>query len=108
LRNGELLGFAFADRHARKIIGRQGLQAETALAAAHLQALVFQEQADFGGIRQRTQDFLQLACPDGNRAIAVATGTWVVVVIWISMSVASKVRRSPFFSNSTLDRMGRV
>ena len=52
LRDRELPGFALADRHAWKIVRRQGLQAEAALAGAHLQTLVFQHQADFRVVRQ--------------------------------------------------------
>jgi len=76
LRNRELLGFAFIDRHAREIVGRQGLQAEPALATAYQQTLVFENQTDFGGIGQGAQDFLQLASAHSHCAIAITAGTF--------------------------------
>jgi len=72
LRNGELPGLAFADRHARKIIGRQGLQAEAALAGTDLQALVFEHQADVVRIGQRAKDFLQFAGANRHCAVTLA------------------------------------
>jgi hypothetical protein len=47
----------------RKVLGRQGLQVEAALAGFHLHPLLFENEADFRALRQRTQDLLQLAAP---------------------------------------------
>jgi len=74
LRHDQLLELAFGQRHAREIVGRQGLQAETAFASAHLQTLLFEHQADFT-FRQGAQDVLQLAGCDGHCAIFTFSGT---------------------------------
>ena len=74
LGDGDRFEVGFDRRHAREVFRRQGLQREPALAGAHQQALVFEVERDFGAVRQRAQDVLQLARPHRHRAVAVALG----------------------------------
>jgi hypothetical protein len=50
-----------------KVLGRQRLELETALAAAHLQALVRERHRDLAAFGQRAQDVEQLAGADRHR-----------------------------------------
>jgi hypothetical protein len=108
LRGGEVHGFAFRRGQARVVGGGQGLQLEAALAGLEGDALVVEGEADVGGVGQGAQDVLQLAGADGDGDIIRAQPAGALLRIWISMSVASRVSRSPFFSISTLERIGRV
>jgi hypothetical protein len=107
LRNLEFLGLAVAQRHPGKIVGRQGLQAEPALAAAHLQALVFENQADFRGIRQRAQDFLKLTGTHRHRAITFAASP-IGCRGDLDFNIGGEqVSRSFFFSNKDVGKDGQ-
>ena len=60
---------ALGHDHARKVLRRQGLQVETALAGFQRQALFVERQADLGRFGQRPQDVLQLARADRHRRL---------------------------------------
>ena len=108
LRNRDLLGTAFCHSHSRKIVGRQSLKTEAAFPAFTCKRFFVGDEADLGAVRQRTKDVLQLAGTNGDRSISSPFAPCVLVVIWISISVASRVSKSPFFSSSTLERIGSV
>ena len=79
---------------ARKILGRQRLQREAALARLDQQPLVLLLQRDLGVVGQRAQDVEQLARPDGDRrAPRRPPSSALRAVIWISMSVARNDKR---------------
>src|SRR5262249_28104884 len=66
LRHGKACRSAFSDRKSWKILGREGLEVEPALARFHLETLVGERQRDLGPLRKGTQNVEELACADGR------------------------------------------
>ena len=108
LRHANRHALVFGRGQPRIVGGRQGLQLEAAAAGLDGETLVVEAEGDVCRLGQRAQDVLQLSRPTVIAVSSPPPAPTALVLIWISMSVASRVSWSPCFSISTLDRIGRV